>query len=163
MRFSQLLIYNLCVQMKMWRDIIVWNLNENIGLILIIFYWHTQNILNLTHLQTNLFIYIYIYNKNQIVLSICLILLFWILTELQVIRKHLLFGVTIRIKQLKILDVLCLLCKVIRDLGFLNYNQMYLLQINQTYSPLFITHSSIKLMLLLSTSRSTFLRWRKWV
>ena len=163
MRFSQLLIYNLCVQMKMWRDIIVWNLNENIGLILIIFYWHTQNILNLTHLQTNLFIYIYIYNKNQIVLSICLVLLFWILTELQVIRKHLLFGLMIHIKQLKILDVLCLLCKVIRDLGFLNYNQMYLLEINQTYSPLFITHSSIKLMLLLSTSRSTSLRWRKWV
>ena len=143
MRFLRLLIYYLCVQIKMWWNIIVWNLNENIGLILRMFYWHTQNILNLTYFQTNLFLYIYIYiyiyfsdylafNKNQIVLSIRLLFLFWILTEFWVIWKHLLFGVTIRIKHLKVLSVLCSLCKVIGNLGFLNYYQIYLLGKNQT-------------------------------
>ena len=53
------------------------------------------------------------------------------------IRKHLLFGITIRLKQLKVLGVLCFLCKVIGDLGFLNYNQIYLLGINKTCSPLY--------------------------
>ena len=48
-----------------------------------------------------------------------------------------LFGVTICPNQLKVLGVLCSLCKVIGDLGFLNYNQIYLLGINKTYSPLY--------------------------
>ena len=69
----RLQIYNLCLQTKMWWDIIVWNLNKNIGLILRLFdsfastriaficwYWYSQNILNLTQLQRNLFLYIYI-------------------------------------------------------------------------------------------------------
>ena len=137
--------------MKMWRDIVVWNLNENIGLILRIFnsfaftrivyicwYWYTQNILNLTHL----FLYIYISGTIlRLTKSDCVFhpfgFGFWILTEFWVIQKHLLFGVTIRFKQLKVLGVLCSLYKVIGDLWFLNYNQIYLLGINKTYSPLY--------------------------
>ena len=51
------------------------------------------------------------------------------------IAKLFLFGVTIRLKQLKVLGALCSLFKVIVDLGFLNYNQIYLFGINKTYSP----------------------------
>ena len=123
-RCLRLSIYNLCVQMKMWWDIIVWNLYENIGLILRIFNsfaftriafkcWYTQNIFNLTYLQTNLFLYIYVSGSNlPLTKSDCIFHLlglvfgFW-LTEYWVIRKHFLFGVTICFKQLKVLSVLC--------------------------------------------------------
>ena len=133
------MIYNLCVQMKMWWDIIVWNLNDNIGLMLISFNsfaftrtaficWYTQNGLNLTRLQTNLFLYIYFWNYlafNKIHPCFPFVWFgFWILTEFWVIWKHLLFGVSIPLKQLKVLVVLCSLCKVIGDLGVLSYNQI---------------------------------------
>ena len=138
--------------MKMWWDIIVWNLNENIGLILIIFNsfvltsiaficWCTENVVNLTHLQTNLFLYIYFWNHlafNKIRLCFPSVwFCFWILTEFWVIQKHLLFGVSICLKQLKVLGVLCSLCKVLGDLGFLSYNQIYLLGIKKIYSSLY--------------------------
>ena len=143
----------------MWWDIIVWNLNKNIGLILrlsdsfastriafICWYWYSQNILNLTQLQRNLFLYIYISGiilrlTNQIVFSICLAW-FLILTDCWVIQSHPLFGVTICPKQLKILGLLCSLCNVIGDLGFLNYNQIYLLGINKKCSPPFNIYQS---------------------
>ena len=110
----------------------------------ICWYWYTQNILNLTHLQTNLLLHIYISGTIlRLAKSDCvfhpLVWFFhpgWVLSD----TKHLLFGVTIGLKQLKVLGVLCSLCKVTGDLGFLNYNQIYLLGINKTYSPPYKWH-----------------------
>ena len=126
MTFLPLLIYNVCVQKKMWWDIIVWNANENIGLMMRLFnsfafkrivficwYWYNQNILNLTHLL----LYIYIsgiilhLTKSDFVLHPFVFDL-WIVIEFWVIQEHLLFGVTTLLRQLKFLGVLCSLCKV---------------------------------------------------
>ena len=59
----------------------------------------------------------------------------WVLSDTKI-----LFGVTICLNQLNIAGVLYFLCKVIGYLGFLNYNQIYLLRINKTYSPLYNTY-----------------------
>ena len=45
--------------------------------------------------------------------------------------------IRVRPNQLNVLCVLCSLFKVIGDLGFLYYNQIYLLELNKTYSPLY--------------------------
>ena len=45
--------------------------------------------------------------------------------------------IRVRPNQLNVLCVLCSLCKVIGDLGFLYYNQISLLELNKTYSPLY--------------------------
>ena len=102
MRYLRLLIYNLWVKMKICWGIIVWNLSENIGLILKIFnsflftripviywYWYFRNILNLTYLQTKLFLYIYISEtilclteSNCVLHPFCLILdSVWVLSN----------------------------------------------------------------------------------
>ena len=142
------------VNMKMWWDIIVWNSNKNIGLILILFnssaltsiaficwYWYSQNILNLTQLQTNLYLYIYISGTIlRLTKSDCVFHPFglildsdWVLSD----TKSSLIWCSNPFKQLKVLGVLWSFRKVIGDLGFLNYNQIYLLGINKTYSPLY--------------------------
>ena len=98
--------------------------------------WHTKFIYFIY-----IYIYIYIWNCfafNKIKLCFPSVWLgFGFLTEYWVIRNHPLFRVTIHLKQLKVLDVLCSLCKVIGDLGFINCNQIYLLGINKRYSPLY--------------------------
>ena len=63
-------IYNLCVQMKMWWDIIVWDLNENSALILrILNSFHVQK--DCLHVLISTFskhfcIYIYIHTHTHI-------------------------------------------------------------------------------------------------
>ena len=114
------------------------------GVAFICLHWYTQNILNLTHLQTNLFLYIYIFYISRTILRLtksdCIFIRYvWFLDLAWVcsVTKHFLFDVTIRLKLLKVRDVLFSLCKVIADLEFSNYNHIYLLRINKTYSLLY--------------------------
>ena len=65
------------------------------------------------------------------------------------------FGVPIHIKQLKVLGVLCSLCKIIGDLGFLNYNQMSLLGVKK-HTVLYITSTNSPQMLSSGTDQEMF-------
>ena len=139
--------------MKMWWDIIVWNSNKNIALILRLFnssaltsiaficwYWYSQNILNLTVTNKLIFVHIYFWNYLALTKSDCVFRPFglisdsdWVLSD----TKSSLIWCNNPFKQLKVLGALWSFRKVIGDLGFLNYNQIYLLGINKTYSPLY--------------------------